>query len=156
MTGANSPEPDQFPDIDLTLDPPPAPSTGPRADLQHLDSPHFPDSAAAEQTEIDKLRSWVSDYLVPVWVHSVSAEQPWCTSWQEHDDALSSLHALYRAWQGLINTEGDAGLVGPSNWIVHHLGPIMARLRDPRGPFRRCVRGTTKIEHHLPEPAPTA
>lgn len=127
-----------------------------RADLQHLDSPWFPDDAAAEQAEIAKLREWVKDYLVPVWVHSVSAEQPWCVHWYEHEDAVSSLHALMKAFQGLIDTEQDPGMVGPSTWITNHLVPIMNRLRDPRGPFRRCMRSPTKIEHHLPEPAPTA
>ncbi|MFE3456025.1 DUF4913 domain-containing protein [Nocardiopsis aegyptia] len=140
-------------DTDQGAERPPDPD--PRADLQHLDSPHFPDSAAAEQAELDKLRAWVNSYLVPVWVHSVGQEQPWCLRWDEHDDAVSALHALMRAFQGLINTEGDAGMVGPSIWITNHLTPIMNRLRDPRGPFRRCTRSATKTEHHLPEPVPT-
>lgn len=128
-----------------------------RADLQHLDSPYFPHHAqGAEQAEVDKLVKWVEEYLVPTFVYAVRQDQPWCPRWIEHDDAVTFLHAVFRAFQGQINTEGKSGMTGPSTWLHHHLLPTLRYLRDPQGPFKRCARSSSKVEHQLPEQAPAA
>ncbi|MEY9210585.1 DUF4913 domain-containing protein (plasmid) [Thermobifida halotolerans] len=126
----------------------------PRAEFQHLDSPAFPrHQAGAEQAELAKLRTWVDGYVVPTWVYEPSSDRPWCLQWDRHPDAVSVLHAAYRAYQELMDTE-IAGLASPSTWIHQHLLPTLAYLRSPDGPFSRCVRGS-RIEHELPEPVPS-
>lgn len=130
------------------------PAHEPQAQFQHLDSPEFPRHIkGAESEEMGKLVLWVSGYLVPTWVYEASSDRPWCLKWQEHADAVSMLHALYRAWQELIDTE-QAGLASPSTWMHHHLLPALTYLRSPDGPFSRCVRGPRQIEHDLPESVP--
>lgn len=126
----------------------------PQAQFQHFDSPAFPRNLpGAEAEEMSKLVLWVSGYLVPTWVYEASTDKPWCLQWQKHPDAVSILHAVYRAYQELIDTE-QAGLASPSTWIHHHLLPTLAELRKPDGPFSRCVRGPRQIEHELPEAVP--
>lgn len=126
----------------------------PQAEFQHLDSPAFPKHIpGVKEEEQAKLYMWVEGYLVPTWVYEPSARRPWCVKWQEHPDAVSMLHAVFRAFAELIDTE-QSGLASPSTWMHHHLLPALTYLRSPDGPFARCVRGPRQIEHALPDAVP--
>ncbi|WP_017541547.1 DUF4913 domain-containing protein [Nocardiopsis halophila] len=115
----------------------------------HVDHPDFDRSTYV--TVVRELGHWVDTYLVPVWVHSVSASAPWCTQWPQHRDAVSMLHALWLSWQYFIDTE-QAGSVGPITWINTHLFPTMERLRSAKGPFAACMRATGRTDHRIPSP----
>jgi len=145
---------DPIPEDPTPGDEPEGPEPEPQAQFQHLDSPAFPRHIpGVMEEEQAKLYMWVEGYLVPTWVYEPSARRPWCVNWKEHPDAVSMLHATFRAFAELIDTE-QAGLASPSTWIHHHLLPTLAYLRNPDGPFARCVRGPRQIEHALPDPVP--
>lgn len=126
------------------------PDDAEQAPAPHIDAPSFPRESYDE--ELTRLAMWVDGYLVRVWVHSITTARPWCQQWREHRDAVSTLYALWLAWQELIETP-IAGSSGPSAWIHTHLRPAMELLRAPHGPFAACMRGQSRNEHNLPTSA---
>lgn len=97
--------------------------------------------------EMRNLATWVNALLLPVYGRETRSSSPWCPRWWEHLEAVARLHALWLAWQEL--TDPAAGAVGPAVWHRDHLGPAMAELRDPAGPFAGCKEGA-----HRAKPAP--
>ncbi|MGW0996656.1 DUF4913 domain-containing protein [Streptomyces sp. NPDC002520] len=98
--------------------------------------------------ELRNLATWVSDLLLPLYGRETTSQQPWCPRWWEHLEAIARLHALWLAWQEC--TGAEAGAAGPSVWQRDHLGPALAELRSPSGPFAGCKEGS-----HRAKPAPT-
>ncbi|CAL9534405.1 DUF4913 domain-containing protein [Streptomyces sp. enrichment culture] len=98
--------------------------------------------------EMRNLALWVSDLLLPVYGREVTSAQPWCPRWWEHLEAVARLHALWLAWQEY--TDPEAGASGPAVWHRDHLGPVMAELRAPNGPFAGC-----RPDGHRPKQAPS-
>jgi hypothetical protein len=94
--------------------------------------------------EMSNLAIWVSDLLLPVYGREVSSSHPWCPRWWEHLEAIARLHALWLAWQEC--TDVTAGASGPSVWHRDHLGPAMAELRSPTGPFAGCKEGSHRAK----------
>ncbi|MFF1452684.1 DUF4913 domain-containing protein [Streptomyces sp. NPDC058274] len=98
--------------------------------------------------EMQQLSFWVADLLLPVYGREVTSQQPWCPRWWEHLEAIARLHALWLAWQEY--TDPAAGASGPAVWHRDHLGPALAELRSPAGPFAGCKTGS-----HRPKQPPT-
>jgi hypothetical protein len=94
--------------------------------------------------EMRSLAVWVSDLLLPVYGREVTSSQPWCPRWWEHLEAVARLHALWLAWQEL--TDPAAGASGPAVWHRDHLGPVLAELRSPTGPFAGCKEGSHRAK----------
>ncbi|WP_217245553.1 DUF4913 domain-containing protein [Streptomyces sp. AC602_WCS936] len=94
--------------------------------------------------ELRNLTVWVSDLLLPVYGREVSSSQPWCPRWWEHLEAVARLHALWLAWQEC--TDAAAGSAGPAVWHRDHLGPALAELRSPVGPFAGCKEGSHRAK----------
>ncbi|WP_369261264.1 DUF4913 domain-containing protein [Streptomyces sp. R35] len=99
--------------------------------------------------EMSGLAVWVSDLLLPVYGREVTSQQPWCPRWWEHLEAVARLHGLWLAWQEL--TDPAAGASGPAVWHRDHVGPVLAELRSPSGPFAGCKAGS-----HRAKATPTA
>jgi len=107
--------------------------------------------------ELAALRNWVDQLLLPAYGREISTTQPWCDQWfsDDHLEAVARLHALWLAWQQLTDTEG--GLAGPSTWHRDHLGPALAELRSPAGPFGACTTNAARTNHRrLPHPGESA
>ncbi|EKX66691.1 DUF4913 domain-containing protein [Streptomyces ipomoeae] len=94
--------------------------------------------------EMRNLALWVSDLLLPVYGREVTSQQPWCPRWWEHLEAVARLHALWLAWQEC--TDPAAGASGPAVWHRDHLGPVLAELRSPTGPFAGCKEGSHRAK----------
>jgi hypothetical protein len=94
--------------------------------------------------EMRALAVWVGDLLLPVYGREVTSQQPWCPRWWEHLEAVARLHALWLAWQEL--TDPTAGAPGPAVWHRDHLGPVLAELRSPAGPFAGCKAGAHRAK----------
>jgi hypothetical protein len=94
--------------------------------------------------EMRRLATWVEALLLPVYGREVRSSSPWCPRWWEHLEAVARLHALWLAWQEL--TDPAAGASGPAVWHRDHLGPAMAELRDPSGPFAGCKEGAHRAK----------
>jgi len=63
----------------------------------------------------------------------------WCTRWYDHDEAVSRLEALRRAWEEHVVKPG----AGMSTWYLTHYGPHITALTAPGGPFWQCSPDTT-------------
>ncbi|MET9215810.1 MULTISPECIES: DUF4913 domain-containing protein [unclassified Nocardia] len=79
---------------------------------------------------------FVNDYLSRVYSRQVTdiSDTVWCTEWWRHPEAAVRLHALWQAWEH-FRLEGGPGI---SVWFLDHADPHMAKLFDPRGPFKYC------------------
>ncbi|MEV6008683.1 DUF4913 domain-containing protein [Streptomyces sp. NPDC051976] len=94
----------------------------------------------AEYVEtLRQLTLWVHHVLLPVYGREVTSTSPWCGRWWEHHEGVAQLHGLWLAWGEL--TGPDGGMTGPASWHRDYLGPVMAALRDPQGPFAGCKPG---------------
>ncbi|MFE2584837.1 DUF4913 domain-containing protein [Streptomyces sp. NPDC059378] len=95
-----------------------------------------------------RLTLWVHNVLLPVYGREVTSTAPWCSRWWEHHEAVAQLHALWLAWGEL--TGPDGGHTGPAAWHRDFLGPVMATLRDPQGPFAGCKPGGHRAKEAPP------
>ena len=80
------------------------------------------------EDELDALSDWVDDFLLPVYGAEVTTAAPWCLQWQEHDDVVAWLHALWLAYQQ--HKDPEAGLSRPVR-VAPGL-PHPRRRGDPR------------------------
>lgn len=99
---------------------------------------------AEHDEEMRALAVWVGDLLLPVYGREVTSQQPWCPRWWEHLEAVARPHALWLARQEL--TDPAAGASGPAVWHRDHLGPVLAELRSPGGPFAGCKPGAHRAK----------
>lgn len=126
--------------------PPPAPPE-PRP-IMELDGEERED-------ELDGLSDWIDDFLLPVYGAEVTTAAPWCLQWQEHDDVVAWLHALWLAYQQ--HKDPEAGLSGLLVWHRDFLTHAIAAIRAPGGPLSACMTSPERPAHRLlPGPAPSA
>ncbi|MFI7482410.1 DUF4913 domain-containing protein [Kocuria sp. M1R5S2] len=59
----------------------------------------------------------------------------WCAQWWRHEEAVSRLTGLWRAWESL-RTDPTTGL---AVWWRDYADPIMRVLFDEKGPFHGCT-----------------
>lgn len=94
--------------------------------------------------------AFVNEYLSRVYSRQVTdiSDTVWCPEWWRHPEAAIRLHALWQAWEH-FRLQGGPGI---SFWFLDHADPHMAKLFDPRGPFKYCsVRnGHKKMLDRLP------
>lgn len=97
---------------------------------------------------------FVENYLSVIYRRQVTdlSDTVWCPEWWQHAEAIARLDALWRAWEH-YRQDGATGL---SVWFLDHADPHMAKLFDPKGPFKYCsVRnGHKDMLSPLPTKAP--
>jgi hypothetical protein len=94
-------------------------------------------AASAETPELcfASMLDWFEGWLRPMYRRSTHGDQrDWCAEWWEHEEAVSRLDALWRAWETLRLDPGT----GLSVWWRDHADHHMAALLDPDGPFKQC------------------
>ncbi|WP_307717915.1 DUF4913 domain-containing protein [Streptomyces sp. V4I23] len=107
------------------------------------------------EDELDALSDWVDDFLLPVYGAEVTTAAPWCLQWQEHDDVVAWLHALWLAYQQ--HKDPEAGLAGLFVWHRDFLTHAIAAIRAPGGPLSACMTSPDRPAHRiLPGPPPSA
>ncbi|MGW2594907.1 DUF4913 domain-containing protein [Streptomyces sp. NPDC001515] len=107
------------------------------------------------EDELDALSDWVDDFFLPVYGAEVTTAAPWCLQWQEHDDVVAWLHALWLAYQQ--HTDPEAGLSGLFVWHRDFLTHAVAAIRAPGGPLSACMTSPDRPAHRLlPSPPPSA
>lgn len=99
------------------------------------------------ENEIDALTDWVDDYLIRIYGAEITTTAPWCRKWQEHEDVVGWLHALWMAYQQ--HKEPDAGLSGMFVWHRDFLTHAMAAVRSPGGPLSACMTSPDRPSHRL-------
>ncbi|WP_129287664.1 DUF4913 domain-containing protein [Streptomyces sp. GZWMJZ-114] len=99
------------------------------------------------EDELDSLTDWVDDFLLPTYGAEVTTAAPWCLRWQEHDDVVAWLHALWLSYQQ--HREPDAGLAGMLVWHRDCLLHAMAAVRAPGGPLSACMTSPDRPAHRL-------
>ncbi|WP_063772714.1 DUF4913 domain-containing protein [Streptomyces sp. CT34] len=106
------------------------------------------------EDELDALSDWVDGFLMDTYGAEVTTAAPWCKEWQEHDDVVAWLHALWMAYQQHKDPES-----GPSGMFVWHrdfLTHGLAHVRAPGGPLSACMTDPDRPAHRLlPGPAPS-
>ncbi len=95
------------------------------------------------------LYTWVHIHVATITERKVSKSSGsesgvgvrWCTRWYDHDEAVSRLEALRRAWEEQVVKPGAS----MSTWYLTHYDPHITALTAPGGPFWQCSPG-----HHQP------
>ncbi len=107
-----------------------------------------PGAAAPTPFDFTVLYTWVHIHVATITERKVSKGSSesgtavrWCTQWYEHDDAITRLEALRRAWEEHVVQPGAA----MSSWYLHHFDPHIGVLTAAGGPFWQCSPG-----HHQP------
>ncbi len=128
------------------LPPPPTAPPEPRPILE-LEGEEY-------ENELDSLSDWVDDFLMPTYGAEVTTASPWCQQWQEHDDVVAWLHALWMAYQQ--HKDPEAGPSGPFVWHRDFLTHAMTTVRAPGGPLSACMTDPDRPAHRLlPGPKPS-
>ncbi|MGW6454373.1 DUF4913 domain-containing protein [Streptomyces sp. NPDC055078] len=99
------------------------------------------------ENELDSLSDWVDDFLMPAYGAEVTTASPWCEQWQEHQDIVAWLHALWMAYQQ--HKDPEAGLAGLFVWHRDFLTHAMAAVRAPGGPLSACMTDPDRPSHRL-------
>ncbi|MFI2204806.1 DUF4913 domain-containing protein [Streptomyces sp. NPDC020192] len=99
------------------------------------------------EDELDALSDWVDDFLIRIYGAEVTTAAPWCERWQEHDDVVAWLHALWLAYQQ--HKDPEAGLAGLFVWHRDFLTHAMAAVRAPGGPLSACMTDPDRPAHRL-------
>ncbi|QPP10305.1 DUF4913 domain-containing protein [Streptomyces bathyalis] len=137
------------------------PSASPRSSPAAFPMPGMPELPAAPpeprpilelegeafENELDALTDWVDDFLMDTYGTEVSTAAPWCMRWQEHDDVVAWLHALWMAYQQ--HKEPDAGLSGMAVWHRDFLTHTIAAVRGPGGPLSACMTDPDRPSHRM-------
>ncbi|WP_039631416.1 DUF4913 domain-containing protein [Streptomyces sp. 769] len=107
------------------------------------------------EDEIDALTDWVDGFLMDTYGAEVTTAAPWCKKWQDHDDVVAWLHALWMAYQQ--HKDPEAGLSGMFVWHRDFLTHCLAHVRAPGGPLSACMTDPDRPAHRrLPGPTPSA
>ncbi|MFK0121634.1 DUF4913 domain-containing protein [Streptomyces sp. NPDC090994] len=99
------------------------------------------------EDELDALSDWVDDFLLPVYGAEVTTAAPWCLRWQDHDDVVAWLHALWLAYQQ--HKDPEAGLSGLFVWHRDFLTHAVAAIRAPGGPLSACMTSPDRPAHRI-------
>ena len=86
---------------------------------------------------------FVAEQLAPVYRRDIdlagrSTTFTWCAQWWRHEEAVSRLTGLWRAWENL-RLDPTTGLAG---WWRDYADPTMRVLFDEKGPFHGCTPRT--------------
>jgi hypothetical protein len=100
---------------------------------------------ASLQLFYPNVEQFVTEQLAPVYRRDIdlagrSTAFTWCAQWWRHEEAVSRLTGLWRAWESL-RTEPTTGL---AVWWRDYADPTMRVLFDEKGPFYGC---TPKAHH---------
>ncbi|MEU1204437.1 DUF4913 domain-containing protein [Nocardia sp. NPDC005825] len=111
------------------------------SDEQHPENFPFDDSRGRRPDEPQRMVyqsvvEFVENYLSLVYRRQVTdiSDTVWCPEWWKHAEAVARLDAMWRAWEHFRH-DGKTGL---SVWFLDHADPHMAKLFDPKGPFKYC------------------
>ena len=93
---------------------------------------------------------FVTEQLAPVYRRQLdpagrSTTFTWCAQWWRHEEAVSRLTGLWRAWEQL-RTDPSTGL---AVWWRDYADPTMRVLFEEKGPFHGCTPRT-----HSPKGVP--
>jgi hypothetical protein len=89
----------------------------------------------APEPYYSSMLEWFEGWLRPMYRRSTMGDRrDWCPQWWQHEEAVSRLDALWRAWETLRLDPGT----GLSVWWRDHADHHMAALLDPDGPFKQC------------------
>lgn len=78
---------------------------------------------------------FVEEHLSPSYRRSLSGtDRTWCPSWWKHEEAISRLESLWRAWE-FLRLDGSTGM---SIWWRDHADHHMGVLLSADGPFKGC------------------
>lgn len=106
------------------------------------------------EDELDALSDWVDGFLLRVYGAEVTTAAPWCEQWQEHEDVVAWLHALWLAYQQ--HKHSESGLSGLFVWHRDFLTHAMATVRAAGGSLSACMTDPDRPAHRLlPGPAPS-
>ncbi|ALO96712.1 hypothetical protein SHL15_5648 [Streptomyces hygroscopicus subsp. limoneus] len=105
------------------------------------------------EDELDALSDWVDGFLIRTYGAEVTTAAPWCKQWQEHDDVVAWLHALWMAYQQ--HKDPEAGPSGMFVWHRDFLTHCLAYVRAPGGPLSACQTDPDRDAHRL-LPGPTS
>ncbi|MFF0740572.1 DUF4913 domain-containing protein [Streptomyces sp. NPDC004111] len=119
--------------------PPPAAAPEPRPILEL--------AGEEREDEIDALADWVDSFLLPVYGAEVTTAAPWCLQWEEHDDVVAWLHALWLSYQQ--HKDAEAGLSGMLVWHRDFLTHTIAAIRAPGGPLSACMTSPERPAHRM-------
>ena len=83
---------------------------------------------------------FVAEQLAPVYRRDIdlagrSTTFTWCAQWWRHEEAVSRLTGLWRAWENL-RLDPTTGL---AVWWRDYADPTMRVLFDEKGPFHGCT-----------------
>lgn len=83
---------------------------------------------------------FVAEQLAPVYRRDIdlagrSTTFTWCAQWWRHEEAVSRLTGLWRAWESL-RTDPTTGL---AVWWRDYADTAMRVLFDEKGPFHGCT-----------------
>jgi len=83
---------------------------------------------------------FVAEQLAPVYRRDIdlagrSTTFTWCAQWWRHEEAVSRLTGLWRAWENL-RTDPTTGL---AVWWRDYADTTMRVLFDEKGPFHGCT-----------------
>ena len=83
---------------------------------------------------------FVAEQLAPVYRRDIdlagrSTTFTWCAQWWRHEEAVSRLTGLWRAWENL-RLDPTTGL---AVWLRDYVDPTMRVLFDEKGPFHGCT-----------------
>ncbi|WP_329027932.1 DUF4913 domain-containing protein [Streptomyces sp. NBC_00690] len=120
--------------------PAPAPAPPEPKPILELDGEEY-------ENELDALSDWVDDFLMPAYGAEVTTGAPWCERWQEHQDVVAWLHALWMAYQQ--HKDPEAGLAGLFVWHRDFLTHAMAAIRAAGGPLSACMTDPGRPSHRL-------
>ena len=93
---------------------------------------------------------FVTEQLAPVYRRQLdpagrSTTFTWCAQWWRHEEAVSRLTGLWRAWEKL-RTDPSTGL---AVWWRDYADPTMRVIFEEKGPFHGCTPRT-----HSPKGVP--
>lgn len=90
----------------------------------------------------DNLPAFVDNVLLPT-LTSGGKGAVWCTTWQEHPDAVTRLAAISDEWTHLL-AEQDASLHSFLRDVLDHHMPML--IDAERGTFRDCKHGHRPVK----------
>ncbi|RZD89330.1 DUF4913 domain-containing protein [Streptomyces albidoflavus] len=130
------------------------PGLGPPAAAPPAPRPILELDGESREDELDALSDWVDDFFLPVYGAEITTAAPWCLQWQEHDDVVAWLHALWLAYQQ--HKDPESGLSGLFVWHRDFLTHAVAAIRAPGGPLSACMTSPDRPAHRLlPGPPPS-
>ncbi|WP_280336091.1 DUF4913 domain-containing protein [Nocardia wallacei] len=119
-------------EAELALNPP-VPAEEPEPEPVAPDEPEPPRRLYAT------VEDFVQQYVCELYRREVSeigleGKRRWCPEWWRHGEARARFEALWMAFEALRHGE----TVEMSIFWLTHMGPTMAALLDPEGPFKYC------------------